>query len=96
MLDAGWRHWRYHGDDLQTNVQLTTTDRRSGKFALRIRAAAADPKNGPTQIETSPVWIDSPPTPVRAGQLVRIDVMTGGVTEVGPTPDALGMAWVTP
>ena len=30
------------------------------------------------------------------GMLIRIDLMTGAVTEVGPTPDARGMAWVTP
>jgi len=72
MLRAGWRHSRYHARDVQSDVELAAADRRSGRFALRIRAMPADRDNVPGQVETPPVWIESPPVHVRAGQLVQI------------------------
>ena len=72
MLRTGWRHWRHHDRDIETEVSLSSDDVHSGRYALRLRASAIDPKSAPQVIESPPVWIGSAATPVQRGQWIQI------------------------
>jgi len=72
LLRAGWRHYRHEGTPLQTSIEVSTAMAKGGNAAVRMRAWAPDPATAPAVIETPPIWVVSSPTPLRAGQMVRI------------------------
>jgi hypothetical protein len=72
MLAAGWRHYRYPIDGVETSAGVEPDAVRSGRMGLRLTAAPEDPEQPPAMIEVPPIWITSPGVPLEAGQLVRI------------------------
>jgi hypothetical protein len=72
MIRAGWRYVQHSPPSVQTAVDLAPDAAHAGRLGLRLAAAAADPKNPPTVIETPPVVFTSPSITVEAGQIVCI------------------------
>ena len=72
MVQAGWQHRSHHDHTVFTDVELSPVEGRSSRLALRMRALPARPDTAPQVIETPPVWVVSPPVPVRPGQIVQI------------------------
>ena len=72
MRDAGWGHFRYTSEGLQSAADLTAEAANSGNTGLSLTVRAEDPENPPAVVETPPVWITSPALPVEAGELVCI------------------------
>jgi len=72
LTQTGWKHQRYAESGLNTSIELSTKQYRSGKSSVRMLAWADDPKTAPAVVESAPVWITSAPINVAAGQVVRI------------------------
>jgi hypothetical protein len=72
MRRAGWIYYQHQQSAITTNVDLAPTAAHGGRAGLRLRAAAADPDNKPSVIETAPLWINSPRVELAAHDLVLI------------------------
>ena len=77
----GWQPWEHTPADVVADVSLTTDDARTGSRCLRLRAVGQTAAVGESVIESPLVWLTSPPMPVAAGQIVRIQ----GAIKI-PTP----------
>jgi hypothetical protein len=72
MTSAGWRHLAHPVSGLETNVEISPGGAPGGRSCLRIEARASDPNTAQALVETTPVWITSPPVQLRAGEVVCI------------------------
>ncbi|HEY2893683.1 MAG TPA: hypothetical protein VGJ16_05710, partial [Pirellulales bacterium] len=72
MRRAGWIYYQHQQPPITTNVDLAPTAAHGGRAGLRLRAAAADPNNKPSVIETAPLWINSPRVELAAQDIVLI------------------------
>lgn len=72
LMGTGWQHLRHHDESLQTDVELSQADSKSGRFSLRLQALPVQRDASPQVIETPPVWIQSAPVTVRQGDILRI------------------------
>jgi len=94
ILSAGWRHYQFAQDGVQLEADLTRSTRdekepavgeayspRPTSFCLRLAARPVDSRASTGMLESAPLWIESPPLGVRAGQLLRI---TGKVSVGAP------------
>jgi len=72
MQAAGWRHYRYPIEGVETSAGVDPKAVTAGRMGLRLTAAPEDPEQPPAMIEVPPIWITSPGVPLEAGQLVRI------------------------
>jgi len=86
MLDQGWDHLRVDQPGVQTDVELTPHDRKTGSYALRLRAWSTDPNASADNLEVAPISITSAKVRAKPGQLVRISgwikvptVLSGGL-----------------
>jgi hypothetical protein len=71
-LQCGWQHVQHPLSGVRTAAELDATAAHSGRFGIRLTAAAADPKNPPALMEIPPVWIASPPVPAEGGRWICI------------------------
>ncbi|MCI0331761.1 MAG: hypothetical protein L0228_00880 [Planctomycetes bacterium] len=85
LTPLGWRHFRESNSGVESNAELSATEPRHGSYCLALHAAAATGDAQP-HVEGTPVWIESPPVAVTAGQLVEI----GGWVRVEASPDSSG------
>jgi hypothetical protein len=69
---AGWEHFQHPVPGVAADADLAAVAAHTGSFGLRLWARPADPKQVPQIIETSPVWIVSPPVSLPARSLVVI------------------------
>ncbi|REJ70637.1 MAG: hypothetical protein DWQ31_00365 [Planctomycetota bacterium] len=90
MVQAGWRHVEFPLPDLRTEVQLSPRAPHGGRNSLLLRAAVDGDAAPPALIETPPVWVESAPVPVTAGQRVKIQ----GVVRVAGVPNSQQSATV--
>ncbi|MFM9058983.1 MAG: hypothetical protein ACKOSQ_07665, partial [Planctomycetaceae bacterium] len=86
LAGNGWRHFALPQSDLRTGVEIVRQAPAAGSGALRLVAAAPDPRAPPVVVETPPVWVTTPPLAVPEGTLVEItarvrvpDTITGSV-----------------
>jgi hypothetical protein len=71
-LNAGWRHLAHPVNGIETSVEISPGGASSGRSCLRIEARASDPKAAQPLVETTPVWITSPPVRLQGGEVVCI------------------------
>jgi hypothetical protein len=72
LVQTGWRHVEHEQEGIETEAQLEPSDPHGGRSSLQMRAWAADPKAPPGMVESPPIWIETTPVAVEAGQWVRI------------------------
>jgi hypothetical protein len=72
MVAAGWKHFRPRQDNITTAVDLSPQVAHAGQGGLRLKAVATLEDNKPTAVESSTMWVVSPPMRVEAGQLLEI------------------------
>ena len=70
MLANGWGNHREDNELVSTRVELVASAAVNGRYGLKMSVIARQPNQG--VIESTPLWITSPKTSVKAGQLVRI------------------------
>jgi hypothetical protein len=74
LMQAGWRHLQHPQSGVTTTVELAPGDTQNGgRSCLRMEVAAEDPKTAAALLETTPLWITTPPAPIAAGEVVRIE-----------------------
>ncbi|MEX2113249.1 MAG: hypothetical protein WD845_08695, partial [Pirellulales bacterium] len=72
MIAAGWKHHRHSQENITTAVDLSPQVAHAGRGGLRLKAVATLADNKPTAVESSPMWVTTPPLRVEAGQLLEI------------------------
>jgi hypothetical protein len=80
MIQAGWRHYQHTtasktdpSAGIQADVEWTPKLPHGGRASLRLWARPVEKKAGPAWVlETAPVWLTTPPIPLRAGSLAWI------------------------
>ena len=92
MLDQGWDHLRVEQPGIRTDVELTPNDRKTGNYALRLRAWPTDPSAPVDVVETAPISITSAKVRAEPGQLVRISGWVKVPTVLVGSPDGLVVA----
>lgn len=72
LRGTGWQNRRGSDQQIQSLVELSTTNPHGGNSALHLAAWANDATDIPADLESPPVSIRSAAVPVEAGQLIRI------------------------
>ncbi|MBN1910976.1 MAG: hypothetical protein JW818_14620 [Pirellulales bacterium] len=72
VQSAGWHHRQHATPGVEAHADVVPEALHSGSAGLRLRARPIDPNAPPTLVETSPLWVITPPIPVQTGTLVRI------------------------
>jgi len=89
MKSYGWRHVGNATPGIDPKADLVPDVRHGGLMALRLTVRPDQPENPPAAIETPPLWITSPATPVTAGQIVRIHGWVNVPTAISGSVDGL-------
>ncbi len=95
MTQLGWQHFREVNSRVESNAELSATEPRHGRYCLALHAAAATGDAQP-DVDGTPVWIQSPPVAVSAGQIleiagwVRVDASPGQIGDGLQIVDSLG------
>ena len=72
MLDHGWQQNATEQSTIRSDVELTPQDRKSGSYALRLRAWPTDPGQSAQLVDSAPLTIHSPTIQTEPGQLLRV------------------------
>jgi hypothetical protein len=86
LLTSGWRHYQFAQEGVESEADLTRSSREEktpvvgeaytppppATYCLRLAARPTNSKASVGMLESSPLWVESPPLGVRAGQLLRI------------------------
>jgi|GEM_PF-437810 len=72
MLGSGWQRGQTDGEIVSGFVELARQAARSGQYGLRLSAVPRDNRSPPEALDAPPIWVISPPIPVRPGQCLRI------------------------
>ncbi len=73
-MQAGWRHLQHPQSGVTTTVELAPPDTNNGgRSSLRMEVAAEDRSTAAVLLETTPLWITTPPVALSAGEVVRIE-----------------------
>jgi hypothetical protein len=72
LLQAGWRHQQLPVMGVTSAVRLCPDFPHHGSYCLELEADASDSATPVTVVPNAPVWIQSPPIDVRAGELIEI------------------------
>ncbi|HEY2882425.1 MAG TPA: hypothetical protein VGJ15_08330 [Pirellulales bacterium] len=81
MMQVGWRHSEHPLAEVQTAVELSPAAPYANQFCLHLQARPMKPGVSPPLIESPPVWVESAPVPLQAGDVVCI---RGQVRVTGP------------
>jgi hypothetical protein len=84
LISSGWRHYQYAQTGVESEADLSRSERRTKQpavgevytpevpaYCLRLAARPTDSRASIGMLESSPLWIESPPISVQAGQLLR-------------------------
>jgi hypothetical protein len=72
MISAGWRQYQASPADIETYIALSPRQPHSGRFCLRMLAAAKTPDADQSVVDAPPVWVNCAPVTVQPGDRVRI------------------------
>jgi hypothetical protein len=86
MTQFGWRHFRGALAGIDSRVELSADGAQHGRYCLQLHASR-NSAGEPPAVTAAPVWIQSPPMPVPAGQVVEI---TGWVRADAPIVEGDG------
>lgn len=70
--NAGWSIEEHKLNGVITRAQITPRAARSGSGGIELFVGESEPKAFPAILETAPIWINSPPIPVRLGEVLCI------------------------
>ncbi|MCA9149426.1 MAG: hypothetical protein KDA92_09015 [Planctomycetales bacterium] len=73
MIDSGWRQFQTSPSDVTTYIALSPDRPHGGDFSLRLRATGLTKQAERSVVESGPVWVNTAPVTVQAGQQVRIE-----------------------
>jgi hypothetical protein len=96
MRAAGWRHFSHPQQGWEASAQLSEDRPRSGERSLELSVTRTRGEVETGSVESPPLWITSPPVPVRAGQVlliqgwIRIDSPIQGSVDGLLIVDSLG------
>ncbi len=88
LFASGWQHLQYPIPGVHAEAELSPGAAHTGRLGLRISARQAEPGDPPV-LESPPVWFTSPPVPVEAGQLLRIQGWVNVPSPMGGSVDGL-------
>lgn len=72
LARSGWLHVSHPLPGVQTRAELSAESPYHGGHCLQLTAVAASPDGAPPVLHDAPVWVTSPPMPIRSGQVVEI------------------------
>ncbi|HEX7449877.1 MAG TPA: hypothetical protein VF306_20120 [Pirellulales bacterium] len=72
MWKAGWRLFQHSQPTVRGAGELSVDQHHAGQASFHLAVEPADEENPAPMIETTPLWLTSPPLHVEAGQWVRI------------------------
>jgi hypothetical protein len=72
MSQFGWRHFRSPQSDVEARAALSAVEPRHGRYCLELTSSSATHRQSSADVDAAPLWIQSPPMPVTAGQLLHI------------------------
>ncbi len=72
MVQAGWAHQQQELEAISSAAGLAYGGAHTGAYSMRLRVAPNDPNALHRFVETAPLWISTPPVPVRNGDIVKI------------------------
>jgi hypothetical protein len=88
MRAAGWQHVQHEVEGTIAEAQLTSEAPHAGRFALRMTLQPADPQGVPL-VATPPMWFESAPAAVGAGDFLRIRLWVRIATPITGSVDGL-------
>jgi len=86
---AGWQVYQYPVTGVESRARLLATAARSGNLGLCLSVLPSDPQRPAVNVESPPIWCDSPPIAVQAGDLVRIEGWVYISRPTSGSPDGL-------
>jgi hypothetical protein len=89
MIGSGWKHFRHEQPNITSVVDLSPQTAHAGQAGLRLQAVATDPKNVPSAVEASPMWVTTANVPVERGQLLEIQAWVRMVRPMVASVDGL-------
>jgi hypothetical protein len=69
----GWAVYEHAPPTLRPRITLSADRPHNGDFSLRLEVLPPQAGAGLAAVESPPLWLESPPVSVAAGQLVRIE-----------------------
>ncbi len=72
MWKAGWRLFQHSQPTVRGAGELSVDQHHAGEASVHLAVEPTDDENPAPMIETTPLWLTSPPLHVEAGQWVRI------------------------
>jgi hypothetical protein len=70
MAQYGWRHVQSTSVGVESQAELSASEPRHGQYCLMLQAFAAP--GGQARVDGAPVWVESPPVPIREEQVLEI------------------------
>lgn len=86
---AGWQVYQYLVPGVESRARLLATGARSGNLGLCLSVLPNDPQRTAVNVESPPIWCESPPIAVEAGDLVRIEGWVYISRPTSGSPDGL-------
>lgn len=69
LTQFGWQHFSDANPGVESKAELSTDEPRHGTYCLMLQATSSASAQ---DVRGTPVWIDSPPVPIIAGQVLEI------------------------
>ncbi|GAB4137569.1 MAG: hypothetical protein Kow0040_24280 [Thermogutta sp.] len=86
---TGWQVYQYPVPGAESRARLSASAARSGNLGLCLSALPSDPQRPAVNVESPPIWCESPPVAVQAGDLVRIEGWVYISRPMSGSPDGL-------
>lgn len=71
LTQFGWHHFRDANANVAAQAELSATDPRHGSYCLALRSTTDPTTPAPAPSDVA-LWVETPPIPVTAGQLIEI------------------------
>jgi len=72
LVQGGWQHFEHPAPHVESAADLVVEASHGGRTGLRLTAHPDDPQSPPPVLETAPLWVNTPPIAVDAGELLAI------------------------
>ncbi len=85
----GWQVYQYATPGAKARAQLLATAARSGNLGLCLSVLPSDPQQPILHVESPPIWCESPPVSVGAGDWIRVEGWVYISRPTSGSPDGL-------
>ncbi|MGQ9503644.1 MAG: hypothetical protein ACUVQG_01050 [Thermogutta sp.] len=69
----GWQPYQHAIPGILAQAEVSSTAARSGSFGLLISVRATQRDQAKALVESPPIWVESPPIPVQAGEWICLE-----------------------